>query len=80
MNFSTIGKEPDPAKFDKGMQTVALLLEGQFSSVFENRLSAEMLAGLQRLGTEFKPVSEPGRMLLVSDGDVAANFVRDPTF
>lgn len=78
LNFSTIGKEPDPAKFDKGMQTVALLLEGRFASVFENRLSAEMLAGLQRLGTEFKPVSEPSRMLVVSDGDVAANFVRDP--
>lgn len=78
LNFSTIGKEPDPAKFDKGMQTVALLLEGRFASVFENRLSAEMLTGLQRLNTEFKPVSEPSRMLVVSDGDVAANFVRDP--
>lgn len=78
LNFSAVGQEPDPAKFDKGMQTVALLLEGRFASVFENRLSEEMLAGLQRLGTEFKPMSEPARMLVVSDGDVAANFVRDP--
>lgn len=78
LNFSTISQEPDPSKFDKGMQTVGLLLEGQFASVFENRLSQEMLTGLQQLGTEFRPVSEPTRMLVISDGDVAANFVRDP--
>jgi ABC-2 type transport system permease protein len=78
LNFSSIGKEADPAKFDKGMQTVGLLLEGRFSSVFENRVSAEMNAGLQQIGLQFRSVSEPTRMLVISDGDVASNFVRDP--
>mgnify|MGYP000134069883 CR=1 FL=1 len=78
LNFSSIGKEADPAKFDKGMQTVGLLLEGRFSSVFENRVSADMNAGLQQIGMQFRSVSEPTRMLVISDGDVASNFVRDP--
>lgn len=77
LNFSQLGKDADPAKFDKGLQTVGLLLEGRFPSVFENRVSEEMMAGLQRLGMQFKSVSEPTRMLVISDGDVAANYVRD---
>ncbi|HNG90108.1 MAG TPA: gliding motility-associated ABC transporter substrate-binding protein GldG, partial [Saprospiraceae bacterium] len=79
LSFNTISQEPDPAKFDKGMQTVGLLLEGQFPSVFENRVSEEMMAGLRRLGAEYRTSSAPTRMLVVSDGDVAANFVRDPS-
>lgn len=77
LNFEILKYEPDPAKFDKGMQTVGVLLEGVFPSNYENRVSQEMLAGLQQLGMTFKPESEPTRMLVISDGDVAANFVRD---
>jgi len=78
LSFEILKYEPDPAKFDKGMQTVGLLLEGVFPSNYENRVSQEMLAGLQQLGLRFKPESEPTRMLVISDGDVASNFVRDP--
>jgi len=37
-----------------------------------------MNAGLQQIGMQFRSVSEPTRMLVISDGDVASNFVRDP--
>lgn len=77
LNFDLLKYEPDPTKFDKGMQTVGLLLEGVFPSNYENRVSQEMLAGLQQLGMSFKAESAPTRMLVISDGDVAANFVRD---
>ncbi|MCW5922951.1 MAG: gliding motility-associated ABC transporter substrate-binding protein GldG [Saprospiraceae bacterium] len=77
LNFEILRYDPDPAKFDKGMQTVGLLLEGIFPSNYENRVSAEMQAGLQQLGLTFRAESEPTRMLVISDGDVAANFVRD---
>jgi gliding-associated putative ABC transporter substrate-binding component GldG len=77
LNFEILKYDPDPAKFDKGMQTVGVLLEGVFPSNYENRVSQEMLAGLQQLGMSFKKESEPTRMLVISDGDVAANFVRD---
>jgi gliding-associated putative ABC transporter substrate-binding component GldG len=77
LNFEILKYDPDPAKFDKGMQTVGLLLEGVFPSNYENRVSQEMLAGLQQLGMSFKSESEPTRMLVISDGDVASNFVRN---
>jgi ABC-2 type transport system permease protein len=78
LNFEVLRYAPDPTKFDKGMQTVGVLLEGTFPSNYENRVSEEMLAGLQQLGQGFKSQSTPTRMLVVSDGDVAANFVRNP--
>lgn len=75
LNFDILKYEPDPAKFDKGRQPVSVLLEGVFPSAYENRVSEEMMAGLKQLGMEFRSASVPTRMMVVSDGDVAANFV-----
>lgn len=77
LSFEILKYEPDPTKFDKGMQAVAVLLEGSFPSGFENRVSEEMQNGLKQMGMEFRAVSLPTRMLVISDGDVASNFVRD---
>jgi ABC-2 type transport system permease protein len=77
LNFEILKYDPDPAKFDKGPKNLAVLLEGVFPSAFENRVSAEMLAGMTALGLEYKSAGVPTRMMVISDGDVAANFVRD---
>lgn len=58
---------------------VAVLLEGQFSSHFENRVTEEMKANLHQLNQEFKPLSPPTRMIVVSDGDIARNFINPKT-
>jgi ABC-2 type transport system permease protein len=76
LNFDILKFDPIPEKFDKGNQMVGVLLEGIFPSNYENRVSADMQAGLQQLGLTYKTQSEPTRMLVISDGDVAANFVR----
>jgi len=65
----------DPAKFDKGRQPLALLLEGIFPSMFENRVTPNMLSGLRSLDLEFKTESVPTSMIVVADGDVARNNV-----
>ena len=77
LNFEILKYDPDPAKFDKGPQNLAVLLDGSFPSAFENRVSEDLLSGMKKLGMEFKSASVPTRMMVVSDGDVAANFVRD---
>ncbi len=77
LNFEVLKYQPDPAKFNKGFQNVGVLLEGTFPSNFENRVSEEMMSGMKQLGMDFKPVSVPTRMLVISDGDVAANFIRN---
>ena len=76
LNFDILRYDPDPKKFDKGEQSVAVLLEGTFPSNYENRVSQEMATDLSRVGVQFKPVSAPTRMLVISDGDVAANIIR----
>lgn len=77
LNFEILKYDPDPAKFEKGKQNLAVLLEGSFPSAFENRVSEELLTGMKQLGMEYKSASIPTRMIVVSDGDVASNFVRD---
>ncbi|MBC7777883.1 MAG: gliding motility-associated ABC transporter substrate-binding protein GldG [Phycisphaerae bacterium] len=77
LNFEILKYDPDPAKFDKGPQNLAVLLDGTFPSAFENRVSEELLSGMKQLGMDFKSASVPTRMIVISDGDVAANFVRD---
>jgi ABC-2 type transport system permease protein len=75
LSFDILKYNPDPKKFDKGEQAVGVLLEGTFPSNYENRVSQEMANELQKAGVTFKPVSAPTRMLVISDGDVAANII-----
>ncbi|MFN7115334.1 MAG: gliding motility-associated ABC transporter substrate-binding protein GldG [Saprospiraceae bacterium] len=77
MDFEFLKYELDPSKFNKPPQPVAMLLEGQFPSAFENRVSEEMLQGLRQMNLEYKTQSVPTRMLVVSDGDIAKNGI-DP--
>lgn len=71
LDFNFLRYPLEPAKFDRGPQPVAVLLEGTFSSMYENRVSESMLEGLQELGEEFLTESQPTRMIVVSDGDMA---------
>lgn len=73
MNFDFLRYEPDPARFDKGAQPLAVLYEGIFPSLYENRVSPGMLAGLEDLGLNFLKESIPNKMMIISDGDIAIN-------
>jgi ABC-2 type transport system permease protein len=77
LNFEILRYEPDPSKFDKGKQNLAVLLEGNFLSNYENRITQEMRAGLQQVGISPLEKGEATKMIIVSDGDIAANYVRD---
>ena len=79
ISFEMLRQEPKPELFNKGPQTVGVLLEGTFTSNYENRVSEEMQAGLQQIGMDFRSTSVPTRMLVISDGDVIANFSRPDT-
>ncbi len=72
LGFEILRYPEDPTKFTKGPQPVAVLLEGVFPSAYEGRVSAEMNAGLQNIGTPFRAMSQPTRQIVVSDGDLAA--------
>ncbi|MBP6183706.1 MAG: gliding motility-associated ABC transporter substrate-binding protein GldG [Saprospiraceae bacterium] len=73
LNFDILRYEADPEKFNKGNQTLAVLLEGQFPSNYENRVPQAFLDSISALGGTFKALSEPSAMIIASDGDLMRN-------
>lgn len=65
--LNIIEQEPTPDKFNKPNQNLAVLLEGEFKSVFENRI---VQLGDRKVTTKSKPT----KMIVVSDGDVTRNM------
>lgn len=76
MDFNFLRYELDASKYTYDSLIYGVLLEGQFHSMYENRLTSENMDLLAQVGTPFKNKSEPSKMIVVADGDVAANLVR----
>lgn len=76
LEFNFLRYELDANKFKYNDLVYGLLLEGEFHSMYENRLSPEQTELLQQVGTPYKAKSPANRMIVVADGDVAANPVR----
>ncbi len=68
----------DPTKFNKGPQPMAVMLEGTFPSLYENRVTEEMKDGLAQINVQVKTKSVDTKMLVVADGDIIKNPV-DPS-
>ena len=72
VSLDMAGRQPDPRQFTDPYQPVAVLLEGEFPSVFANR----SLSGIiDREDPGFTETSVPNRMLIVADGDILRNDV-----
>ncbi|WMI70335.1 gliding motility-associated ABC transporter substrate-binding protein GldG [Mangrovimonas sp. YM274] len=68
ISLEIVTQEPNPETFNKGHQTLAVLLEGEFTSVYNNRVKPLKLS-------EDKTTSVPTKMIVVADGDVIKNDV-----
>jgi gliding-associated putative ABC transporter substrate-binding component GldG len=74
LNFEILRYAPDPAKYDKGPQNLAILLEGPFESAFKNRVPQSMLETLDQIDASFKEISPNTKQIFVSDSDFAKNL------
>jgi len=79
LNFDILRYEPEPDNFDKGPQTVAMLVEGEFDSYFKNRVSESMRTTLSKIDAEFVEKSPPSKQLFVSDADFIKNSYNPET-
>jgi ABC-2 type transport system permease protein len=70
ITLEILEKEPDERAYTGPAKTVAVLLEGEFKSNFENRIPPEIQQS-KEIG--FLSHSVPTRMIVVSDGDVIKN-------
>lgn len=68
ISLEMVNKPLDPKIFNKGPQNLAVLLEGQFTSVYNNRIKP-----LQLSNTKNKSIAT--KMVVISDGDLIKNTV-----
>jgi len=69
-------KAPEDEKFKRSNIPVAVLLEGKFQSLFNNRLSQAMNDSLQQYGASFLPQCIlDNKIIVVADGDMILNSV-----
>lgn len=67
------GMNLSPALFDNGEQNLAVLLEGEFTSFYKNRLAPETLKNPDY--GDFQEKGNEGKVIIVADGDVVANGI-----
>ncbi|RAJ16391.1 gliding motility-associated ABC transporter substrate-binding protein GldG [Olleya aquimaris] len=68
ISLDMVNDQLDPKSFNKGPQTLAVLLENTFTSVYKNRVKPVAIS-------DNKDESVPTKMVVVSDGDVIKNEV-----
>ena len=68
ISLDMVNDKLDPKTFNKGPQTLAVLLEGQFTSAYNNRVKPVTIKNT-------KNTSKPTKMVVISDGDVIKNEV-----
>lgn len=72
ISLNILREEPDRSRFNLGQIPIAVLLEGKFESVFNNRLPEEIIGNQQ---FKFKSMSVDNKMIVISDADIARNRV-----
>ncbi len=65
-NINVVNEGPDPNEFNAGSIPLAVLLEGELTSAFKNRVKPFQLP-------EDKPESANNKMVVISDGDIIKN-------
>ncbi|WP_458626993.1 gliding motility-associated ABC transporter substrate-binding protein GldG [Winogradskyella sp. PC D3.3] len=68
ISLANVTKAPDEASYSLGPQNLAVLLEGEFSSVYDQRI-------LPFKVKNFKSKSPATKMIVISDGDLIRNDV-----
>ena len=71
VSFEQIARENDPTIYRGGVQPIAYLLEGEFTSLFKNRPLPKQ--GVNTIS--FKDASPETKILVVSDGDIIGNEI-----
>jgi len=73
VSLSEVKDQPDPRSFNKPFNPIAVLLEGEFQSVFTNRPLKTVTQGQD---FTFKEKSKATKMIVVSDADIIRNDVK----
>ena len=76
VHFGILQQAPNPLYYNQPNLPAAVLLEGQFQSLYKNRLSAEFLAMGDSVSTlKFVDHSSENKMIVIGDGDIIRNEI-----
>jgi len=70
ISTNIMGQTPDTTKYREKFKPLAVLLEGEFTSNFKNRIPHSIATDSS---IDFREKSVPNKMLVVADGDVIRN-------
>jgi ABC-2 type transport system permease protein len=73
IDMRMVNVRPDESLLNDSYQTVAILAEGKFESVFKNRARPEIA---EKIAILYKAESNSTKMIFISDGDVIRNDVQ----
>lgn len=68
-------QKPNPYLFNQKDIPLAVLLEGEFQSLFKNQFTSDLQKALAMQNITFKPKSNLNKMIVIADGDVASNDI-----
>ena len=74
ISLEMLKEEPDERLYSKGPIPVAALLEGEFRSLYQNRIPPALM---EDEGIGFLEKSDSTRMIFIADGDVIKNQLRN---
>ncbi len=74
VSLEQVREKMDPYSFNQPYQPIAVVLSGEFESVFKNRIIKEYTEGQE---FEYLEKSLPTQMIVVSDADIIRNEVRN---
>lgn len=74
VDINDLRSDLNPEAFNQGSFPIAYLLEGEFSSLYKNRILPETADQ-----NTFKPNGRPAKVLVVADGDVVSNKINPRT-
>jgi ABC-2 type transport system permease protein len=78
VHFGILQQKPNPQYYNQPKLPVAVLLEGEFQSLYKNRMSADFLAlGDSVKDLKFVDHSPASKMIVIADGDIIKNEVKN---
>ncbi|MCB0508308.1 MAG: gliding motility-associated ABC transporter substrate-binding protein GldG [Bacteroidetes bacterium] len=66
-------QKPNPYLFNKQNVPLAVLMEGEFSSLYAHQFTSDLQQILQTENSAFKSKSVTNKMIVIADGDIASN-------
>ena len=75
ITLAMLRQAPDRRMFTQKSQNVAYLLNGEFESLYANRMTSGIMESKE---IAFKSISEPTSMIVVADGDIIRNQFHIP--